>query len=168
VEVGVTFSEWTDDAPRIRRLQAIGPRAVPAVLAHVRRHGTYSKSSRWLSWALREIGPSAHSQLLRAVDDAPEGWERLRLNVELFYVFDDVSRADVFYRDAIRLPNSSTGRMLMDLLDAVDPTWGAGYGEARSGGVHSHAFVVWYARHTRPKGPLPPLPRNGQRRGATR
>jgi hypothetical protein len=74
------------------RLVALGSRAVPAIIYHIRTCGTAPPSEWFLIDVLRSDGRSARARLTRAVDHTAPGEERYRLGYALLWAFGSCGR----------------------------------------------------------------------------
>ncbi len=103
VEPGVDLEllEWRQDAyggdstqadDCIERLAALGPRAVGPVLARVRNETAWSKRTSRLPQVLQKIGLPAHAQLLTAIDQTQDPFDKIQYTYCLQQSFDDFDR----------------------------------------------------------------------------
>ncbi len=81
------------------RIVAHGERAVPAIISSIKSHSPWVRRYCYLPIALREIGGSAHPQLLRAIDRESDPAKRAYLVSSLHTAFKDYSRFGVVLND---------------------------------------------------------------------
>lgn len=97
------FIEHKGEEPSRRacdRIVYFGERAIPAIIAGIESHSPWVRGQCYLPVALKEIGGSAHNQLLAAIDQQHDPYVRACLISSLHTAFEDYSRLHIILDDA--------------------------------------------------------------------
>lgn len=140
----------------IKRIVAMGPRAIDPVIEQIKSGGTRSRGTWQFNNALKGLGSAAHQRLLKAADAETDNWKFMHLSDSLIEAFGDFSRAPRYLEEILKGKRSSYAssfrKQLMYKFDEDVPEIQAAYGS----GQPSPKFVTWYQSKQTPHGDLPP------------
>lgn len=147
------------------RIVGVGPRAIPAIIASLKRNSPWSRRYCYLPVALRELGAPARAALLRAIDSESDALTRAKLVASLQDGFGDYSRLTVVLDDAL------AGRIGSYPIHMIDSSLRVAFTNApalRTGSMDSITvsteFVEWWKEHSEQQGGgySPPAARSAQ------
>ncbi|MDF7801905.1 hypothetical protein P4C99_20685 [Pontiellaceae bacterium B1224] len=93
------------------RIVAQGERCIPVILKSIENNGVYRRVHCYLPTALREIGGSAHDDLINRTDIQSDDKKRDRLIMSLNWAFGDESRNHLIVdreRDRLKPPKKKS------------------------------------------------------------
>ena len=140
----------------VEHLIAMGPRAIPAVIAAIRNNGTRSRRSWQLNNALAGLGPAAKSQLIAAIDKETEPRKRMNLLYSLHKAFGDFSRINLWLQDVKGYSPVETESVRQELFKKYPEDIPSIFiGEDDDKRQINPLFVKWYRTKMVPRGTLP-------------
>jgi hypothetical protein len=137
----------------VKKLAALGSRAVAPVVDEIRKNGTRSRGTWQLNVALKGLGQPAHHQLVAAIDKETDPWKRVHLIDSLQESFGDFSRVHLWLKLAKQYPFTAN-HIRLQLLKKYQDDVPFIFADEKEDKINPQ-FVKWYRSQMVPKGSLP-------------